>query len=381
MPANATADPDFMAASPSDQMRYLSATDPDFAKADPRDQLGYLSHLHNVAPVAGPKLPDVNAVDVFGQAGGEGASGSKVPRSIQQAPDEAGEAIAGATIGGAGILAGAPAIAPVARAAGSVMKKHPLLSYAAIEGAKHIPGIGPYLSKVPGIEWLPMLAGGDLPGKIGRFGKIGAEAAEGAGAEAVAAESGLSKTRLGPEAPPAEITQSRGLGRPAEIDPAGALGKIPVEQGEELRSNLSRLKDYPVSSAPEVKPQIQTPIERAAPSAYPPEEPASRYRIKAQNSRAELIDDKGVQEQMRGYLENQDKQVHAFEPIGKSKGAINEEFNEQMGKPSPPVKYTKTPAAKASSRIQNSVEATPADADLEQLLRDSVDQAKKKKGR
>lgn len=83
---------------------------------------------------------------------------------------------------------------------------------------------------------------------------------------------------------------------------------------------------------------------------------------------------------MRNYLDKQDRAVHAFEPIGGSKGAINEEFNQKIGKPSAPVKYTKTPGVRSSSQIQNSVEATPANADLEKLLRDSVEQAKKKKG-
>ena len=71
------------------------------------------------------------------------------------------------------------AIPTVAKTAGGVLAKHPLLSYAAIEAAKHISGIGPYLSKIPGIEWLPLLAGGEFPGKIGRLGKIGEAAAEG----------------------------------------------------------------------------------------------------------------------------------------------------------------------------------------------------------
>jgi hypothetical protein len=44
-PTQVAQDPDFLKASPADQVKYLSSQDPDFAKASPADQIGYLSHL------------------------------------------------------------------------------------------------------------------------------------------------------------------------------------------------------------------------------------------------------------------------------------------------------------------------------------------------
>lgn len=44
-PSALAQDKDFAAASPEDQIKYLSAQDPDFAKASREDQMGYLSHL------------------------------------------------------------------------------------------------------------------------------------------------------------------------------------------------------------------------------------------------------------------------------------------------------------------------------------------------
>jgi hypothetical protein len=45
MPIDPTTDPDFMKASPGDQIQYLRASDPDFASASPQDQMGYLMHV------------------------------------------------------------------------------------------------------------------------------------------------------------------------------------------------------------------------------------------------------------------------------------------------------------------------------------------------
>ena len=44
-PTQLSQDKDFLGASPSDQIKYLSSQDADFAKASPSDQLAYLSHL------------------------------------------------------------------------------------------------------------------------------------------------------------------------------------------------------------------------------------------------------------------------------------------------------------------------------------------------
>jgi hypothetical protein len=44
-PADPSKDPDFLAASPDDQVAYLSSRDADFAKASKADQLSYINHL------------------------------------------------------------------------------------------------------------------------------------------------------------------------------------------------------------------------------------------------------------------------------------------------------------------------------------------------
>lgn len=71
-PTQLVQDPDFQAAAPADQIKYLSNFDPDFAKASPQDQMGYLSHVtgkpatvSNPDPsTLGPGLPKPpNAID------------------------------------------------------------------------------------------------------------------------------------------------------------------------------------------------------------------------------------------------------------------------------------------------------------------------------
>lgn len=105
-------------------------------------------------------------------------SGSKVPRSIQQAPDAIGDTIAGVTGAGVGALAAAPIAGPVVRFGMKTMAKHPILSTAALEGARHLPGAaGKIAGMIP--SWLPMLAGGKV--------SPAAEAEEGAAAESIGA--------------------------------------------------------------------------------------------------------------------------------------------------------------------------------------------------
>src|SRR5215469_13124458 len=60
-------DPDFMKASPADQMAYLRATDKDFAAASPADQQSYLSHLREpsaASPIAPPAIQKPSGVNV-----------------------------------------------------------------------------------------------------------------------------------------------------------------------------------------------------------------------------------------------------------------------------------------------------------------------------
>lgn len=161
-------------------------------------------------------------------------------------------------------------------------------------------------------------------------------------------------------------------------------GMTPIQRAWVARGG--KLVGHEIERYPRVAPSAtgtEVPMRIAPEISFPPEEPTPRIQLgrpKA-NPRADFEDDLGVQQDMRNYLDKQDRSVHAFEPIGAPKGAINEEFNAKIGKPSPPVKYTKMPSAKASSRIQNSVEATPADADLTPEWQAELDRIKARKAK
>lgn len=142
----------------------------------------------------------------------------------------------------------------------------------------------------------------------------------------------FSKVRLGPDEPPPEVSQARGLGRPTEVDPAAGLGRIPAAAAE-----------------------------TGLPINFPPDEPTGRFQIpgpsKPAPGRAELLEDQGVQQDMREYLDRQGKDVYAKEPLGKSKGELIDEARQAQGQPPLPVKLTKTPsAAKVSPKTVSGYE-------------------------
>lgn len=101
------------------------------------------------------------------------------------------------------------------------------------------------------------------------------------------------------------------------------------------------------------------------PSAWPPEEPVGNIRRAKPDPRQDLIDDQGVQQDMRNYLDAQDRKVNAFVPVGRSKGDMNAEFNEAV---KPNLPFLKKQAG------------TGAVDDLTPLLQKSVEAARKKKG-
>lgn len=131
----------------------------------------------------------------------------------------------------------------------------------------------------------------------------------------------FSRVPLGPEAPPPEVGQARGLGG---YKPAG---------GSEALANIP---------APAVSP---TP----PPSNYPPPEPTGRFQIPAPESpnpgRADLLEDQGVQQDMRDYLDKQGRQVHAFEPVGRSKGDMQADFSERNPTASSPRQAAAAPTS------------------------------------
>lgn len=240
------------------------------------------------------------------------ASGSKVPRSIQNAPDEAGEAIGGMAIGGTAAMAAAPVIGPPARLVGRVMAKHPILSSMAIGEARKIPYVGKIIP--PYAEWAPFLAG-----RGGRSAP--AEAAEGEALEQAA------KPKL-------------------------------VEQ---IKQSTTPTEPYPTT-----------------PSNWPPEAPTTKTQFPTPAPRGyqALQEEQSLVDQIRNQVAGEDRMRLRREPLGTPKGALNQQFDEAMGKSQPPVKYTKTPSS-ASPKTPG----TPATDDLTPILRESLKQAMKKTGR
>lgn len=131
-------------------------------------------------------------------------SGSKVPRSIQQAPDWVGDAVGGTALGGAALLGAAPIAGPVLRYGAKVAAAHPIASTLALSAAQHLPGAaGKIAGKIP--SWLPLLAGGKAA--------PAAEAEEGA----QAAES---------------------IGTPAPEKAASSIGPIGAEENQAAASTI-----------------------------------------------------------------------------------------------------------------------------------------------
>lgn len=170
---------DFSKAQPVNQ----GAVTLDFSKAQRVDD--FSSHP---PPAAGPH------VDMQPIAGTESLN---IPRSMSLGPGQPEKdpnlgtaGIAGLGIGAAAAV-GPAAIPPVARAGAKFIRNHPIIATAALEGAKEIPGIGKYVSKIP--SWLPMLAGG-------KGGAASAEA-EAAIPEAEAAGQAIARPISAPRAP------------------------------------------------------------------------------------------------------------------------------------------------------------------------------------
>ena len=145
-------------------MHYMASQDPDFQKLGPPDQLAYLAHIRGVGPVQGPQLP---------QPPQENNPTAGLPGGTTGAPVSASNLALG--VAGAGIGAGAATVygPALARAAWPLLKAGAKAgtayagTQAVVEGAKHIPGVGQYIAKIPGIDYLPlavsMMSGGEKP--------------------------------------------------------------------------------------------------------------------------------------------------------------------------------------------------------------------------
>jgi hypothetical protein len=160
MPTDVTSDPDFMAANPSDQMRYLSAVDPDFAKASPEDQMGYLRHVRGFPAMTGPAKPQVDMqksnLATAANPTQSIASPGEAAYAAEADPQSRATMLGAAAIGAGGASGAIPwaakKVAPIAV---------PTAASYAINQARKLPYVGPVIDKMGGVaEMLPWLAMG-----------------------------------------------------------------------------------------------------------------------------------------------------------------------------------------------------------------------------
>lgn len=222
-----------MSAHPDEQAAYLKSVDPDFAQAPPTEQRMYLSHVNRVAPdVSAPNLGGMIQEDETTARTAGLPGGSSIPHQPSDTELNLRAVPAGLAALWAAPAVVSSAVIPAARYAERVMGDHPIKSMAAIEAAKHLPGVlGQVAGKIP--SWAPMLARGGGP----------VAEAEGAG---------LSRTRLGPDAPPPEIRQSRGLGGYEPAGGAEALADVPTPAMKSPPPVFSKTRLGPDAPPPEV---------------------------------------------------------------------------------------------------------------------------------
>lgn len=291
------------------------------------------------------------------------------------AQDTAGQGAAQATIGaateGIGKVAGPPIVRGVVKGINRGLEKAPGSIGAAIGAATPVPGgsmIGYALGKellpklrIPGEEFglpKPVFPGAHLPEAPPVF--PGANLPEHPGT--------FTGAHL-PEAPPPEVLQARGLAEgthSGEPLPGGALKSIPKPRG---------------MTAPETMiPKPSAPIEKPA---FPPEPP--RFRGSSNDIREVIhstpeagtpedqLDDHALQQEMNEDLEKHGwkadsdarKEFIARNSTGETKGSL----------------IAKANAARATAASARPVEPTPADADLEELGRKSIEMVKARKGK
>jgi hypothetical protein len=138
-----------------------------------------------------------------------------------------------------------------------------------------------------------------------------------------------------------------------------------LKQPAPLRGGPLKASDFAIQRP---SPQATRPAPQY--TQFPPDEPTSRFQPPTPakpDPRADLLEDQGIQQDMRNYLDKQGREVNKFVPVGRSKGDMAADFNEAKLKATAPS--GKIPAA------------TPADADLQKILQESLDLVRKAKGR
>jgi hypothetical protein len=188
-------------------------------------------------------------------AGMHGGSYDIFPRVNGRIADSNSPEMGAAALGGAvgvGADLAAPVAVPAARMAGKVIQKHPFATMLGIEGAKRLPVVGPMLDKLPGLEYLPFLAGhGEAPG-VGRIRNIGEAAAESAEAEAASKAPAVepsAPTQF--EQPPVSPVTRKQVG--AAVDKSFGV--------EPLKPNVRLRDQVPAKAAPKAEPVSEKKVE------------------------------------------------------------------------------------------------------------------------
>lgn len=197
-------------------------------------------------------------------------SGSKVPRSIQNAPDSLGDAIAGVTGAGVAALGAAPVLGAVASKYPWVWKAAKTLAASeAIGQARKIPYAGKLIP--PGSEILPFLG---LGGKAAAAEPTAAEAAT--AAEMPAGSAALGEVPTPATQPAAQTGEALGTipTAPWRMKPqAAALGDTPAPAtARQFTNKVGPMIDEGLGNPPTAKPAVnpgQPIYRRTAASAAP----------------------------------------------------------------------------------------------------------------
>ena len=293
---------------------------------------------------------------------------SKVPESIKNAGPGLGDWIGGMTLGGAATL-GAGAVAPAVRPVAQLVARHPLVSMAAIEAAKQLPGAaGRIAGRVP--SWLPLLAGGK---------EAAPEAAEGeaAATDQIPGRPYMPNPRFEPTTPAEPIPPRSGLLLKGEVAPpivprAIAPKEVETKLGEALGNKPITIKPgVPIRNqfqAPALTaPKGQTAVESTALKSFKYDPAARELHITAKDGIAHV------------YGEVTPDQAKAFANAG-SKGqawkAIRDN-NVHIAKVSQEGVRT---ADKGASRFRLATPESQPSGDLVPALRKSLAAARKAKG-
>jgi KTSC domain-containing protein len=295
-----------------------------------------------------------------------GGGPSKVPQSIQQAPDAVGNAIAGMAVGGPAAIA-VGKIPFVPQAAKAVWKAAPYIAASeAINYARqNLPG-GKYIP--PGSEMIPWFMS---------FGK-GGEAPK-------APEPGAPL----PAKPSQELLQSRGLAtgaQPAPPEPSVGLGKLPVYPQEVApsaipRAQVSQALDRSLQAGVGNKPlqpnvplrlQGRGAVPTSTPEAAPAESSAIRsYRYDPAAGELHVTDRTGTTYVYGEVTQAQADAFHNAPSKGQAWQSILQN-NTRVAKISPGG--TRTPSKGASAFRSASPEDVPA-SDLSPQLKERLRQA------